>query len=301
MTAPKRPVLRYLGGKWKLAPWIIAHMPPHRIYVEPFGGAASVLLRKPRSYAEVYNEKSDDVVTVFRCLRDPDLAAQLRRAVELTPFSRVEFEAAYEAPPPADLVERARRVILRSFAGFGSGSATATKPKGMRTRASAWRPPTGFRSNASRSGTTPAHDWAGWPAQIPAFVERLRGVVIEQREAADVIRTHDRVDTLHYVDPPYLHATRNITNSSGRYQHELTGLMHEALLSQLAGVKGMVLLSAYADPLYDDTLPARGWLRLDRKSLADGARVRTEILWLNPAAQDALASARSLDRAEALA
>lgn len=288
VAPPKRPVLRYLGGKWKLAPWIIEHLPPHRIYVEPFGGAASVLMRKSRSYAEVYNELSEDVVTVFRVLRDPASAEQLRRALELTPFSRVEFEAAYELAD--DPVERARRVILRSFAGFGSGSATAEKAEGMRTRASTWRPPTAFRANSNRSGTTPAHDWARWPDQVPRFVERLQGVVIESRDALEVITQHDGPNTLHYVDPPYVHETRNIKNSSGRYQHEMSGLMHEALLDLLVRAKGMVLLSAYDHPLYTP-LTNRGWLRLERAALADGARKRTEVLWLNPAAQRARAEA----------
>lgn len=284
-VAPTRPVLRYLGGKWKLAKWIIAHMPEHRVYVEPFGGAASVLLRKPRSYAEVYNELSDDVVNVFRILRDPKMAQQLRRAIELTPFSRVEYEAAYQ--PSTDPVERARRMVLRSFAGFGSGSATAVRAKGMRTRASVWRSPSGFRHNTTRSGTTPAHDWAGWPAQIPAFVERLSGVVVEQRPAAEVIRAHDRDDTLFYVDPPYLHDTRNVQNLSGKYQHEMTDLMHEELLEQLIRVRGMVLLSAYPHEMYDSRLKPAGWHRLVRAHRADGARARTEVLWINPSALSA--------------
>jgi hypothetical protein len=81
-----RPALRYHGGKWLLAPWIIEHFPDHKIYVEPYGGGASVLLRKPRSYSEVYNELDGDVVNVFRCLRDH--GPELRRRLTLTPFAR---------------------------------------------------------------------------------------------------------------------------------------------------------------------------------------------------------------------
>lgn len=89
---PTRPVLRYMGGKWRLAPWILRHLPPHRTYVEPFGGAASVLLRKPRAYAEIYNDLDGEIVSLFRVLRDPEAAAELVRRIALTPFAREEFD-----------------------------------------------------------------------------------------------------------------------------------------------------------------------------------------------------------------
>ena len=152
MTVPTRPVLRYHGGKWKLAEWIISNMPKHRIYVEPFGGAASVLLRKRRSYAEIYNDKWDAVVNVFQVLRDPKKSEQLKQLLELTPFSRSEFNEAFRRRPqlPAD-VECARLTILRSYAGFGSASTNGEYA-------------TGFRCNSNRSGTTPAHDWSNYPS-----------------------------------------------------------------------------------------------------------------------------------------
>lgn len=120
---PQRPILRYHGGKWLLAPWIIQHLAPHHTYIEPFGGAASVLLRKARSYAEVYNDLDGDVVNLFRVARDR--GEELRQALALTPFAREEFEASYAET--SDPLERARRMVVRSFQGFGSAAASGER------------------------------------------------------------------------------------------------------------------------------------------------------------------------------
>jgi len=270
-----RPVLRYHGGKWILAPWIISHFPAHRVYVEPFGGGGSVLMRKPRSYAEVYNDQWDTVVNVFRVLRDPAQATRLAELLRLTPFARAEFEATYDDGDDADPVERARRTIFRSFAGFGSASTNGEYA-------------TGFRANSNRSGTTPAHDWVNYPAHIEQFVERLAGVVIERRDALDVIRQSDGPHTLIYCDPPYPHSTRNMARGNAAYAVEMTDAEHVALAEALHAATGMVVLSGYACDLYDRDLYS-GWERREREHRADGARVRTEVLWLNPACSAALA------------
>lgn len=138
---------------------------------------------------------------------------------------------------------------------------------------------TGFRSNSNRSGTTPAHDWTNYSDAIPAYVERLRGVVIENRDAIYVMRRHDSAETLHYVDPPYVHSTRGYDK---RYATEMTDADHRALAECLHGVKGMVVLSGYDSPLYAELYG--DWNRVETKALADGARSRTEVLWISPAA-----------------
>ena len=262
---PRRPALRYHGGKWRLATWIISHFPAHRVYVEPFGGGASVLLQKPRSYGEIYNDLDGEVVNVFTVLRDR--GEELRRALELTPFSRSEFVTSYE--PHDDPIERARRTIVRSFQGFGSAAACGET--------------SGFRANSNRSGTTPAHDWRNYPDHIPLLIERLRGVVIEQRPAIDVMRQHDAADCLHYVDPPYVHSTRSAkargTVTRKAYRHEMDDDAHRALADVLHGLRGSVVLSGYRSALYDELY--KRWTRIDRNAHADGARARVECLWLS--------------------
>jgi DNA adenine methylase len=264
--APSRPLLRWHGGKWRLAPWIVRHFPPHKIYVEPFGGAASVLIRKPRSHGEVYNDLDSDLVGLFRVLRDPPAAARLCEMARLTPFSRDEFVIAYE--PAGEPVEDARRFILRSFMGFGSDSASGTRK-------------TGFRANSSRPNTTPAQDWANFAPALETIIDRCRGVVVENQDATYCMRRHDAADTLHYVDPPYLPETRKLRERAHRYRHELTEDDHRALLATLPTLKGMVVLSGYPSDLYDAALP--GWRKIIKATHADGASPRTEALWLNPA------------------
>lgn len=264
--SPSRPVLRWHGGKWRLAPWIISHFPPHRVYVEPFGGAASVLLRKPRAYADIYNDIDGDVVNLFRVLRDEAASTALVAALRLTPFARQEFVDAYV--PTEDRVERARRMIVRSFMGFGTTAAFGRK--------------TGFRANSNRSGTPPAADWMSYADALVLAVSRLRGVVIESTPAGTLIDRFDHPDTLFYVDPPYVHGTRSRGNPKHLYRHELSDDDHLVLIEQLRALSGMVVLSGYPSALYEEAL--RGWLKVERLALADGARERVEVLWINAAA-----------------
>lgn len=263
-----RPVLRWHGGKWRLAPWIISHFPTHRAYVEPFGGAASVLIRKEPSYAEIYNDLDDTVVNLFRVLRS-ERADELVEALRLTPFSRVEFDEAYTET--TDPVEQARRLIIRSFMGFGSNGHNRV---------------TGFRANSNRSGTTPAHDWRNYPDCLVEIIDRLAGVCIEHKDAKAVMAQHDAPTTLHYVDPPYVFETRS--DLSKDYAHELSDGDHAELLTFLRGLRGMVVLSGYPCALYDDLLP--DWHRVERRAMADGAKERVEVLWINPAAENITAS-----------
>lgn len=272
---PSRPAIRYHGGKWRLAPWILSHLPPHRVYVEPYGGAGSVLLRKSRSYAEIYNDLDDELVNLFQVLRDRDTAARLCDLISLTPFSRREFELSYRATD--DPVERARRAVVRSFMGFGS-AATFQEHR------------TGFRATSRRSGTTPSHDWANLPPNVAAVAERLRGVVIENRPALEVIAQHDGIDTLHYCDPPYPHGTRSFKRrASGQvYRFEMSDDDHRSLANVLRSVRGKVVVSGYACDLYDVELYP-DWLRVVCNTHADGARDRIEILWINREAERGLA------------
>lgn len=261
----RRPILRWHGGKWKLAPWILQHLPTHRVYVEPFGGAASVLLRKPRSYAEVYNDLDGELVNLFRVVRDR--GNELRNALELTPFAREEFDLSYD--PCSDPLEQARRTVVRSFMGFGTNMSKPTVT-GATMR-------TGFRSNSKRSGTTPAQDWRNYPGLLPDIVERLRGVVIENRDAFEVMQAHDTEQTLHYVDPPYVAGTRDAGQD---YRHELTDSDHLRLAKLLHSLRGAVVLSGYDSALYREMYA--DWRRVERAAHADGARERVEVLWLSP-------------------
>lgn len=270
------PALRYHGAKFRLASWVMGFFPEHTCYVEPFGGAAGVLLQKPRVYAEVYNDLDGSVVNFFRVLRDPVQRAQLLEAIILTPYARSEFEMAWE--PTEDPIEMARRLCIRAQMGFGSAGAT----KGT----------TGFRIDTKREYGTAQHLWQTYPAAIAAAGERMTGVLIENRDAIEVMELHDALTTLHFVDPPYVHHTR--VNGNRTYQHELSDEQHVKLLRSLLGLEGFVVLSGYESDLYEQAL--QGWEKhatTARISAGRGTALRKECVWLNPACSAALRKAAS--------
>jgi DNA adenine methylase len=262
---PRRPVLRYHGGKWMLSPWIISHFPEHRTYVEPFGGAASVLLRKERSKVEIYNDLDEEITGFFRVLRDDTMRARLVFLVEATPFSRREFRAAYE--PTTDPVEAARRVLVRSWFGFGSDAFNIASANGFKTRDTMGR-------------KSYAREWAGLPEIIQATANRFASVTLEARNALQLIPQYDSPSTLFYIDPPYPWSARN-SHGAG-YKHELGDAEHRLLAAILNRLKGRVVLSGYRCALYDELY--RTWRSVERRTFASGQVTpseRTEVLWMN--------------------
>ncbi len=269
-SSPVRAPIAWYGGKACYADWIIDHFPPHHIYVEPFGGMASVLLAKKPSGVEVYNDMDDRVVNFFRVLRDRSAFKELQRLSSLTPCSRQEFGELCEAIEPDDSVLAAWRffTICRQARG-GLGMSRATP--------SAWAV-----SKRTRRGM---------PEQVSKYLsaidgmadvaERLREVVIEKMPATELIEKYDADDTFFYCDPPYPAETRH----GGRadvYGVEMIDKEHAELLCLLNACRGKVAISSYESSLYNDLLA--GWRRVEKATMsqvANSGEARTEVMWLN--------------------
>jgi DNA adenine methylase len=262
-----RPALRFLGGKWRLASWIIECFPPHTTYVEPFAGAASVFLRKPPSTIEIINDLDEQIVNFFEVLRSrPD---ELIRAIKSTPYSRKVWEQAYQIPAGADALERALALYIRCAQSFDPSSALSYKSL-------SWR-----RQKTNNRGKSVINGWREVD-HLYAVAERLKQAQIECRPATDLIRELDGEDVLFYVDPPYVPSTRAVHDTE--YRHELTEGDHAALLELLKSLRGMVVLSGYPNALYDEVLC--DWWRREQTTTTNGHGRAVEVLWVNTAAVD---------------
>ena len=113
------------------------------------------------------------------------------------------------------------------------------------------------------------------PDAMNFTVERLRGVIIENRDWQSVVKQHDSDKTLFYFDPPYLSETRT---RYGVYSHELKDSDHVELLERIKTIKGMVIISGYESSLYCEHL--KDWKKVTKQTNADGAKKRTEVLWM---------------------
>lgn len=266
-TAPARPPFSYFGGKMGLAPQIASLLPPHELYVEPFAGSLAVLLAKRPAAIEIVNDLDGDLVRFWRVLRDQGPA--LIRACALTPHSLADFELARDRPADLPDLEHARRTWVRLAHGV-SGS----------LRASGWRR---YVDPLAAAGASVPERVQGYVGRMEAAAERLIGVTLECRPAAELI-----ADVAHlpgavvYCDPPYLASTRA---SGKKYVHELQAVAeHEALLEQLLAVAGTVVLSGYPSPLYAEALS--GWSRVELIGRAGTRRggskpVTRETVWIN--------------------
>ena len=261
-----RAVLRLYGAKWSLAKWIVAHFPHHDIYVEPFCGSAAVLLSKPPVSVEVLNDLDEEIINFFRVLRErPE---EFIRAIFLTPYARSEAEKAKSADADDDL-ERARLFLVRSWMTIG----------GPTTR---WA--TGFRYRTDGRMAALLRWWQNMPERLAYVVDRLRSVLIENRDYKEILQSFDGPNTLFYLDPPYPPTTRSRQWRTGGYRYDFSEADHEEFLQRILSLQGMVVLSAYPHPLYEKMLASAGWTFYSRRVINGNGKPAEEMLWLNPAA-----------------
>jgi DNA adenine methylase len=255
------------GGKGYLASRIVAMMPPHLHYVEPFAGGLAVMLAKdPEGVSEVANDLNATLTNFWSVLRHPDDFEDFRRRAEATPFSKIEWDRA------AGMLD-APGNVTRAWAFF------VHCRQSMAGRMESFAPLS--RSRTRRGMNEQASAWIGAVDGLAAVHARLRRVAILNAPAAEVIRQQDGADTLFYLDPPYYHDTRTAPDV---YAHEMTHKQHVELLETVRACKGKVMLSGYRCPTYDDRLV--GWARHEWElpnNSASGASKRrmVECLWKN--------------------
>lgn len=210
MPAPRSPI-KWFGGKSLLADEIIRRIPPHRCYVEMFGGAGWVLFRKPRSKSEIYNDINGDLVNLFTVLRDR-LSEFTERAQWVLP-ARDGFMAARNEPrEDLDPVERALRFYMLVHYSF---NVNLRQFKPIITRA-----PPSVNIDLMRVAS-----------------ERLQKVWIERMDFEELVKKYDSPDTFFYCDPPYA----PLSFSSGVYGWK--DEEHDRFKTVLSQAKGRFLIS----------------------------------------------------------
>ena len=259
----------WFGGKAYYAEWILDHFPKHRVYIEPFGGAANVILRKRPSEVEIYNDLDHRLVNFFRVLRNREQFAEMLRLSSLTPYSREEFNALVEIPEPTDPVESAWWFFTRCRQARGGTGMTKLLP-------SFWATST----RARRGMAEPVSKYLSSIDGLEDIADRFRTVTIECRPAVDLIQQYDAPDVLFYCDPPYVHDTRH-PQTAVRYNKEMTDIDHIAMLDALLACQGKVVLSGYDSELYNRYLS--NWARfttVGTTHIGNTGSERTEVLWI---------------------
>lgn len=252
-----RPIIKYPGAKWRIADWIINHMPEHKSYVEPFFGSGATFFRKPASRIETINDIDGNVVNLFRCIREEP--EKLARLIAATPYARQEYYSAFDNPTD-DPFEQARLFLLQHWQGHG-----------FRTYCrSGWK-----NDIAGREYAYAVRYWNQLPEWVMEACFRLKDAQIECRPAIEVIKRFNRPEVLIYADPPYLLSTRKMKR---QYAYEMTDADHIELLEALKQHQGPVLLSGYDNELYNDLLP--GWRKDQIVTIAEKGKHRTETLWI---------------------
>lgn len=225
--------IKYYGGKTYMTDIIKNYFPNnYDIYIQGFGGGASVLFSKKSENVEIYNDLNKNVYSLFKVLSDKHLFLQLKEKLDLTYYSaeiRQEFKEKLKQQN-LSLLDRAYYFIYvnrSSFNGVGGFSTNLI-----------------VRRNMSKS----VSDYLTMIDNLPEIHNRLSSVIIENRDIIELIQKYDSENVFFYLDPPYIQETRA---SNQKYQCDMSNQQHQRLIAVINTSKAKFLISGYNHPIYD--------------------------------------------------
>lgn len=260
-----RAVFRYPGSKWSIAEWIISHFPDgyeNMVYLEPFLGSGAVFFNKRPGIVETINDLDGDVVNLFYVLRErPE---ELKRVLQLTPYSREEYDKSFE--DSEDPLEKARRFMVKTTQAIGAKLGHGK---------------CGWRNHKSMKIGGTACKWGGITETIDVAASRLRGtttnlVQIEHMDAFRLIERYNTPEALIYIDPPYVRSSRK---SGALYRHEMTDEDQKRLLELIVKSRAKIIISGYDNELYKKALDS--WKTDSTMSQTTSSKMACEKIWMN--------------------
>ena len=258
--------------------FILPLLPPLPNFIQPFGGAGTMLIKRPRMKGrEIYGDLSSGMVSLLTELRDdPELMIWKLR---FTPFSRRVFEESKERMANGTATGMDAYVVHTQswFAKSDGEWGVAKHTKAVKAHA-----------NVNREGIAPTGPLPMDETPLYHSAMRLQGVEIRCVNALDLIREwKDEPSTLIHIDPPYLPETRRSEND---YQHEMSHEQHAELLALVSDSAAYIAISGYPSDLYNCELS--DWFKASKSvtipsgvggnhASVDGRGQRREVLWMN--------------------
>ena len=228
--------ITYYGGKQQMAKTIIAMMPKHKIYCEPFFGGGAVFFAKGPSFLEAINDKNELLVTFYQqCVDNFDA---LQHKIQNTLHAESEYIKAkriYNSPKSHKKIDIAWAVWM------------VTNMSVMATPRGGWKRDNG--TGGSHVGVSMERHRANFTSRI---YDRLKYVQISCHDALSVIRERDTPETFFYLDPPYINCDQKHYNGYGKDEFC-------ELLSLLTTIQGKFILSNFWSDELSAFIDREGW------------------------------------------